>query len=76
MILKFYKNQAFQRLNAYYGQSTVFDVLGVQRSENRHSAFLKWLFDPGASINSMRRHSESFLLFLPTRLTLINARVK
>ena len=37
MILDFYKSPEFQKLSAYYGQSTMFDVLGVQRSENRHS---------------------------------------
>ena len=45
-ILKLYKKTAFQRLNAYYSQITVFNVLGVERSEKRHSAFLEWLFNP------------------------------
>ena len=45
-ILKLYKKTAFQRLTAYYSQSTVFNVLGVERSEKRHSAFLEWLLNP------------------------------
>ena len=48
-ILDFYRMPEFQKLSAYYMQSTVFNVLGVQRSENRHSAFLAWLFNPSAS---------------------------
>ena len=49
LILDFYKLPAFQKLSAYYMQSTVFNVLGVERSENRHSAFLAWLLNPHAS---------------------------
>ena len=48
LILDFYKLPEFQKLNAYYMQSTVFNVLGIQRSENRHSAFLAWLLNPDA----------------------------
>lgn len=48
-ILDFNRMPEFQKLNAYYMQSTVFDVLGVQRSETRHSAFLAWLLNPKAS---------------------------
>ena len=49
LILDFYKLPAFQKLSAYYMQSTVFNVLGVERSENRHSAFLAWLLNPKSS---------------------------
>lgn len=45
-VLELNKTIAYQKLNAYYGQSTVFDVLGIERNENRHSAFLAWLFNP------------------------------
>ena len=48
-ILDFYRKPEFQKLSAYYMQSTVFNILGVQRSENRHSAFLAWLLNPSAS---------------------------
>lgn len=40
---------AYQKLNAYYDQSTAFDILGIERNENRHSAFLAWLFNPESS---------------------------
>lgn len=48
-ILALSKLPAFQKLKAYYGQSTMFSVLRVERSENRHSAFLAWLFNPESS---------------------------
>ncbi len=66
-IIDFYKKPAFQRLSAYYMQSTVFDVLGVQRSEDKHSAFLAWLFNP---------HSSHSLKEMPMRkfLTLVAAK--
>ena len=48
LILDFYKLPEYQILNAYYMQSTVFNILGIQRSENRHSAFLAWLLNPNA----------------------------
>lgn len=48
-ILELYRLPAYQKLNAYYGQSTVFNVLGVERNENRHSAFLAWFLNPEAS---------------------------
>lgn len=48
-ILELYKTNAYQKLNAYYGHSTVFNVLGIERNENRHSAFLAWLLNPSSS---------------------------
>lgn len=48
-ILELYRLPAYQKLNAYYGQSTVFNVLGVERNENCHSAFLAWFLNPEAS---------------------------
>ena len=48
-VLDLQKTTAYQKLNAYYGQSTVFNVLGIERSENRHSAFLEWLLNPKSS---------------------------
>ena len=35
-VLDLYKTTAYQKLDAYYGQSTLFNVLGIERSENRH----------------------------------------
>ncbi len=36
----------FQKLSANYSQKNVFNVLKIERNENRHSAFLCWLLDP------------------------------
>ena len=48
-VLDLYKTTAYQKLNAYYGQSSLFNVLGIERSENRHSAFLQWVLNPKSS---------------------------
>ena len=48
-ILDLYKTLAYQKLNAYYESQTIYSALGVQRSENRHSAFLAWLLNPSES---------------------------
>lgn len=45
-ILGIKNNPIYQELNAYYSQSTVFSALGIERNENRHSAFLSWLLNP------------------------------
>ena len=49
LILDFNKKPEYQRLYAYYLQNTIFDVLGIQRNEARHSSFLAWLLNPDAS---------------------------
>lgn len=46
IILGIKNSPVYQELNAYYGQSTVFSALGIERNENRHSAFLSWLLNP------------------------------
>lgn len=38
-----------RELKAYYEKTTIFNVLGVERSETRHSAFLCWLLNANAS---------------------------
>lgn len=45
-ILRLKNNSVYQELKSYYGQSTVFSALGIERNENRHSAFLCWLMNP------------------------------
>ena len=42
-ILDMYNDSTYQELKAYYEKTTIFNVLGVERSETRHSAFLCWL---------------------------------
>ncbi len=44
-IINFYNDALFQKLNAYYGKTTLFNILKIERNENRHSAFLTWLLD-------------------------------
>ena len=65
-ILDLYKSSAYQKLSAYYGQHTVFNVLGIERSENRHSAFLRWLLTPGASHGLDESPLRKFLALVAT----------
>ncbi len=67
LILDFYKLPEYQKLNAYYMQSTVFNVLGVQRSENRHSAFLAWLLNPSASHSLKEMPLRQFLALVAAK---------
>ena len=60
-ILDFSKMPVVQRLNAYYKQNTLFDILGTQRSETHHSAFIAWLLNPSASHNLQDRALRQFL---------------
>ena len=48
-ILDMFNDSTYQGLKAYYEKTTVFNVLGVERNETRHSAFLCWLFNSNAS---------------------------
>lgn len=49
LIISFYNNQMYQELKAYYGKTTLFNILKIERNENRHSAFLAWLLDENGS---------------------------
>lgn len=44
-IVDMYNNPTYQELKDYYSKTTIFNVLGIERNERRHSAFLRWLFD-------------------------------
>ena len=48
-ILGMYNDNTYQGLKAYYDKTTIFNVLGVERSETKHSAFLCWLLNANAS---------------------------
>lgn len=48
-ILKLLNSETFQELQSYYDETTLFNVIGAERSENRHSAFLRWFFSPDSS---------------------------
>ena len=44
-----YNDPLYQELNEYYSKTTIFNILGIERSENRHSSFLRWLLDNRSS---------------------------
>ena len=48
-IMKMYNSSVYQELKDYYSKTTIFNVLKIERNENRHSAFLCWLFNSSAS---------------------------
>ena len=48
-VLSLLSSKAFAQLKALYDQTTLFNVIGSERSENRHSAFLCWLLNPNSS---------------------------
>lgn len=48
-ILNLYKDCLYQKLNAYYAETTLFNIIHSERNENRHSAFLCWLLNPEGS---------------------------
>ena len=48
-ILDMYNDSTYQELKANYDKTTIFNVLGVERSETRHSAFLCWLLNADAN---------------------------
>lgn len=48
-IVELYNNQDYQALSGFYNRTTVLNVFGIERSENRHSAFLRWLLDNRSS---------------------------
>ena len=48
-IINFYNDPLYQELKAYYGKTTLFNILKIERNENRHSAFLAWLLDENGS---------------------------
>ena len=66
-LLELYKTTTYQKLNAYYGQNTVFNILGVERSENRHSAFLAWLFNPASTHGLKEIPLRKFLALVATQ---------
>ena len=48
-ILCLLNSKAFQELKSFYEETTIFNIIGAERSETRHSAFLSWLFSPDSS---------------------------
>lgn len=48
-IVELYNDANYQALSAFYSRTTILNVFGIERSENRHSAFLRWLIDNRSS---------------------------
>lgn len=48
-IMGLYNDPVYQELNEYYSKTTIFNILGIERNENRHSSFLRWLLDNRSS---------------------------
>lgn len=48
-VLTLLSSKPFQELAEFYKQTTLFNVIGAERSESRHSAFLQWLLNPHSS---------------------------
>ena len=47
-IQSLYNSQEYQNLNEFYNKPTLFSTLGIERNENRHSAFIAWLLNDKA----------------------------
>lgn len=63
-ILDLLKDPAYQELSAYYQTSTVFNILGLERNENRHSNFIAWLLNPKESHQLGEKPLRQFLSLL------------
>jgi len=59
-------SKPFQELSAFYKQTTLFNVIGAERSENRHSAFLRWLLSPDSSHGLSTEPLKLFLRLIAT----------
>lgn len=65
-ILSLINSETFQGLKSYYDETTLFNVIGAERSENRHSAFLRWFFSPDSSHGLGDKPLRLFLCLLAT----------
>lgn len=65
-ILKLLNSETFQGLVSYYDETTLFNVIGAERSENRHSAFLRWFFSTDSSHGLGDKPLRLFLRLLAT----------
>lgn len=45
LIIKFNVDPEINRIKSYYNSDNFWKVLGIERKEQKHSAFLKWLLD-------------------------------
>lgn len=65
-ILSLLNSEPFQALKSYYDETTLFNVIGAERSENRHSAFLRWFFSTDSSHGLGDKPLRLFLRLLAT----------
>ena len=65
-ILKLLNSETFQGLKSYYDETTLFNVIGAERSENRHSAFLRWFLSTDSSHGLGDKPLRLFLRLLAT----------
>lgn len=49
LYLDFQRSDEYRYLKNIYGRTTIFDILGVERKEIRHSKFIRWLLDVNGS---------------------------
>lgn len=75
-ILSVYNSSEYQQLKEYYGKSTLFSTLGIARSENKHSAFLAWLFDTAADHKLGSEPLKKLLGLYALRSTIISNSMK
>ena len=66
-ILNLLNCKAFQELKSFYEETTIFNVIGAERSETRHSAFFSWLFSPDSSHGLGTEPLRLFLRLLATQ---------
>lgn len=76
IILSIYNCAEYQQLKEYYSKSTIFSSLGIARSENRHSAFLAWLFDVAADHKLGSEPLKKLLGLYALRSTIISNSMK
>ena len=60
-INQLFNSPEWNALRSYYAQSTLFNVLHIERKETIHSAFIAWLLNPLASHNLGTRPMEKLL---------------
>ena len=65
--MSLYKMPAYQKLNAYYQHNTIYNVLGIERNENRHSAFIAWILNPIESHSLGEIPMRKFLSLIATK---------
>lgn len=66
-IIEFYNDPTYQELNSYYNKTTIFNILKVERSENRHSAFIAWLLNANESHNLGKISLKKFLRLITVK---------